>query len=103
MSGQVMNVERPVFTSDEKFNFGKDEEVRKAYEGYIAYYGKYEINEKEKYVSHFVEGSLIPNWVGSTQIRYFEFDGNDKLILKTPPVLSGGAEFIVTLTFERVE
>ncbi|MHA2204100.1 MAG: lipocalin-like domain-containing protein, partial [Candidatus Hodarchaeales archaeon] len=37
------------------------EEIKSAYEGFIAYFGTYEINNKEGTVTHHWEGSLFPN------------------------------------------
>ncbi|MFQ5946720.1 MAG: lipocalin-like domain-containing protein, partial [Anaerolineae bacterium] len=56
------------------------EEVMSAYRGYIAYFGTYEANEEGRFVTHHIEGSLFPNWVGREQIELFELSG-DRLTL----------------------
>jgi hypothetical protein len=48
-------------------------------------------------VIHYVDVSLIPDWVGTKQERQFQFI-DDKLILVTPPI-GGNPQ---TLTWERV-
>lgn len=39
-------------------------------------------------MTHALEGSLFPDWVGTDQVREFEFDGADHLTLRTPPIAS---------------
>ena len=69
MSAQIMRPGRP--TGDKVT----------AYDGYIAYYGTYEVKEKEGAVIHHVEACLYPNWVGSDQRRLYRFS-EGKLILR---------------------
>ena len=62
-SGQIMRSARPAFTSGDQLK-GTPTEVKSAFEGYIAYYGTYEINQEEGTVTHHVEGSLFQTgWV----------------------------------------
>ena len=72
---QVMNPDRPAFASDVAIDATPDEK-QSAYASYTAYYGSYEVNDAEKYVTHHVEGSLFPNWIGRPQQRSFEFSDN---------------------------
>lgn len=62
---------------------------------YVSYSGKYEIQAET--VVHYVEISLIPDWIGTEQVRQFQFIG-DRLVLVTPPI-GGNPQ---TLTWERV-
>jgi hypothetical protein len=62
---------------------------------YVSYCGKYEIQAET--VIHHVEISLIPDWIGTQQVRQFQFIG-DRLVLVTPPI-GGNPQ---TLTWERV-
>jgi len=48
-----------------------------------------------------VKGSLLPNLVGSDQIRFYEFSG-DRLTLKTPPIQVGGITVTSLLIWERI-
>ena len=61
---------------------------------YVSYSGKYEIQAET--VIHYVEISLIPDWIGTEQLRQFQFIG-DRLVLVTPPI-GGNPQ---TLTWER--
>ena len=53
-----------------------------AYTGFLAYYGRYAIDEGQGLVTHHVEGSTNPNWVNTQLTRWYVFspDG-DRLML----------------------
>ena len=80
---------------------GTEEEVRKAFEGYIAYYGTYEVDESSGRFTHHVKNSLFPNWIGDIQTRIFEFEG-DRLRLNTEPIKGKRGDLTVTLLWERI-
>ena len=68
-----------------KFASGKDdrptpEEAQAAYDGYVAYFGTYSVDEARHIVIHHVEGSLRPSYIGTDQERPFELSG-DRLII----------------------
>jgi Lipocalin-like domain len=82
-----------------KFAAGDDknptaEEVLGAYLGYVAYFGTYTVDEKAGAVTHHVEGSLRPSYMGTDQVRPATFEGNRL-------VLSDGKTFRVV--WERVQ
>lgn len=81
MSVQIMRNNRSRFFSDDPLQAQPDE-MAAAYNGFIAYCGKYEVNLSSNQVVHKIEISSFPNWVGQNQIRYYEFD-ESKLILST--------------------
>ena len=102
MSVQVMRADRPEFRSGQKRR-GGDDELRAAYQGYEAYFSTYEVDEEAGIINHHVQGGLFPNWIGSNQVRYYRFDGPDRLILSTEAI--GAAPVrrtIVTLVWERI-
>lgn len=101
MAGQLMNPDRLEFNSGDRFR-GTPEEVKAAFEGYTAYYGRYEIDEADGSVNHIVESSLYPNWVGGIQKRFFEFSGENRLTLRTPPLRYAGESQTGLLIWERV-
>lgn len=78
-----------------------DAEVRAAFDSYIAYYGSYTVHPNQGIVVHHLEMSLIPNWTGSDQVRYFDLQGG-RLTLKTPPMSYGGVERVATLVWEKL-
>jgi len=101
VSVQIMRPDRPAFASGDQLK-GTPMEIKSAFEGFVAYYGIYEVNEEKGIVTHHLEGSLFPNWVGTDQRRFFKFSGN-RLTLSTPPILFGGQQVTVVLIWERAE
>ena len=99
-SGQIAGSGRPVFESGNLLK-GTPEEIKKAFEGYIAYYGTYEVDENNSQITHHVENGLCPNWVGNNQSRTYEFEGQN-LRLNTQPIKGAKADLTVTLLWERV-
>ena len=82
-----------------KFASGDDrkptpDEALAVYRGYVAYFGTYTVDEKAGAVTHHVEGSLRPSYMGTEQVRPATFEGK-RLIL------SDGKTFRVV--WERVE
>ena len=82
MAAQVMHPQRPALPA------GRDDPgAVAAYHtiltGYVAYFGTYTVEAGAGTVLHYVQGSLLPEWVGSTQVRHFEFAGR-RLTLRVP-------------------
>ena len=75
--------------------------VRKAFLGYLGYYGRYDVDEKAGKVTHHVLGSWHPNWTGTDQIRQFRVEG-ERLSIATPPVTSGRRSRRTHLVWQRV-
>lgn len=100
MSVHLMRTDRPAFASGDPLK-GTAEEIKAAFEGYLGYFGTYEVNEQDGTVIHCVHGSSFPNWVGEDQKRYFQFTGS-QLALKTPPTPFGGVTIAGILIWERV-
>lgn len=49
-----------------------DEARALAYRRYLGYYGPFVVDEAKGIVTHIVEGSSNPSWIGSRQVRYFD-------------------------------
>lgn len=99
-SAQIMRSDRPKFASGDQMK-GTAEEIKANYEGYVSYYGSYELDKEKSFIIHHVEGSLFPNWEGQGLKRFFELSGN-RLRLYTPPTLWGGGRNVATLIWERI-
>jgi hypothetical protein len=67
--------------------YRSDQVGRKA-RGYMAYFGTYEINEKDGVVIHHMEGNTNPGLTGTDYIRYYDFDG-DILTLTATNLVNG--------------
>jgi len=59
------------------------EEIRTAYFGFAAYYGTYTIDEAGRMVTIHVEGSNMPSYTGTDQVRPFRVEG-ETLTLGVP-------------------
>ena len=99
MAVQLMRPDRPRFASDDPLS-GAMAEIQAAFEGFLAYYGRYTVHATESTVTHHLEGSSFPNWIGTDQVRRFSFN-SDTLVLNTPPVLAQGATAVHTLMWVR--
>lgn len=96
MSGQMMRTGRPRLRRPRQTaaDVGEDdpEELAAAFNGYVAYFGSYELDTAGGVVCHRVEGALIPNWEGIELRRTVTMDG-DVLVLRTPPAqVRGGMQ-----------
>ena len=100
-SGQIAGSGRPAFETGNLLK-GTPEEIKTAFEGYIAYYGTYEVDESKGQVTHHVQSALFPNWIGDIQTRNFEFEGK-KLRLNTQPIKGARADLTNTLLWERAQ
>jgi hypothetical protein len=94
MAGQIMQPGRAVVGR------GDDATARAALEGYIAYYGSYEISADAAVVTHRVTGSLSPAVVGTEQVRRMRLEG-DRLVLEADFRTSRGT-VVQTLTWRKV-
>ena len=101
MSVHLMRRDRPIFSSGD-MGKGTTAEIRTAFEGFIGYFGTYQVNEREQTVTHQLNGSLFPNWVGTDQQRFYRLSDN-QLTLSTPPTPYSGVEVTGVLVWKRVE
>ncbi len=98
MAVQFMRDPRPTSAS----NPLTIEEKNAAFEGYYAYFGTYEFDEKDGTVTHHIQGSMRPYEVRTDYKRLYKLEGN-RLTLSTPPMLREGEQRIYRLVWERVK
>lgn len=91
MSVLLMNPDRPKFASGDMMK-GTPDEIKSAFEGFDAYCGTYVLDEEKNTVTHNLQVSKFPNWVGTSQVRFYEISG-DKLRITAPPILAGGVQW----------
>jgi hypothetical protein len=60
---------------------GTVEEKVAAFDNYVAYYGTYTVDLRAQTITHHLEDASSPNWRGVDNVRWFEFQGNDRLLL----------------------
>ena len=61
------------------------EEIREAVTGFVAYFGSYEVDDASQTVTHHVEASLEPSWVGTSLKRRFRWDGAKLVLTRAVP------------------
>ena len=69
----ISRPDRAPFTTGSQWTAAEQERAR-AYDGMLAYYGRYEFDGTM--MSHFVEASLYPNWIGQIQRRAAKIEGD---------------------------
>ena len=52
------------------------DKVKEAFVGYSAYFGTYEVNEADGYVTHHRKGHIIPDFVGTEAKRFYILEGD---------------------------
>jgi hypothetical protein len=101
MCGNLMNLDRPNFPSGD-MRGGSAGEKAAAFDTFLAYCGRYEVNEAGRFVVHKIDSSLFPNWTGGSQKRHIELNGN-RLALRTEPILADGKEVVAVVAWERAQ
>jgi hypothetical protein len=86
----LVNPDRPSWSSEDE---PTPDEIKSAIDGFVAYYGSYEVNESEGFVLHHIEAHIVPNWVGADQKRYFDLSGNRLTLKVAPPLPKGVVEY----------
>jgi hypothetical protein len=72
MSAHLMNSANQADSSPQT-----DELRAAAYRRYLGYYGPFVVDESAGTVTHVVEGSSNPSWVGTKQLRFFELSADN--------------------------
>jgi hypothetical protein len=101
-AAQLMKAGRPSFASGGVYG-GTAEETEAAYNGYLAYFGSYEVDVDHHNMLHHVEASLFPNWIGVKQVRAYEFQGENAMSLTTPPLDVAGKKGVSILAWKRAK
>ena len=87
---------------DSPYPGGTSEEKVAAYDSYVGYCGRYEVNDEERSILFRVDLGTYPNWTGTTEKRLAEVTGT-RLRIMTPPMLVGGKKIVGTVTWERTQ
>lgn len=69
-----------------------------AYRRYLGYYGPFIVDTAAGTVTHVVEGSSNPSWVGSKQLRYYELSSDNAQLTLS---LRDGARTTQSLVWKR--
>jgi hypothetical protein len=83
------------------------EEKAAAFDTYLAYFGTYTVDAKAGTVTHHLEDSLVPGRQGTDNVRWFEFQGDDRIVLTPVEDGKGGTiarkDATYRLLWERVK
>jgi hypothetical protein len=102
MSVQLHRPERPPFADGDLLH-ATPEEYAAAGSFYVAYSGRFFVDEGKKSLSHEMAVSFFPNWLGQRQVRFVELN-EDHLQLSTgEPQRINGALKIVTVSWRRAQ
>lgn len=99
MSAQLMAAGRPPYAIGDPHH-GADDECAAAARGYIAYSGPFQVADNGT-LTHEMDVSLFPNWVGNVQQRIAVLDGDRLRLGPAAPVRIDGREVDVLLLWVR--
>jgi hypothetical protein len=97
-----MHPGRPRFASGDWFR-GTDQEIKEEALGYIAYCGPFHTDEEKQTLTHSMFVSLFPKWLGQTQPRVVNIEGDMLHLSTATPIMSGGKKTISYLSWRRAE
>lgn len=84
MSVHLMRPGLPRFSSGGRFQ-ATPEEAKRALDGYLGYWGRFKVDAADGTVTHFIEGSSNPNYVGTEQERSYVVSGERLTITNYGP------------------
>lgn len=100
MTIQIFRSERPNFAINDRLG-GTQSETHAAFNGMMAYFGEFDVDESAQTVTHHIRGAWLPNWIGTDQTRSYELS-QGRLILRTPQLTIDGQPMSGQLIWERV-
>lgn len=100
MSVQIASNDRLRYKSNDKL-MATHEEMVSSLQGYMAFAGKYKVDNNNAVVSYIIKTSLYPNWKSQVQRRKIDFEGDILYLKSTEPILSNGAYVNSYMTWKR--
>ena len=102
MSVQIAKEGRLSYKSNDKM-MATQEEMASSLQGYIAFSGKYKVDNHHAVVTYSIQSSLFPNWKDQLQHRRVDFEGDILYLKSTEPILSNGVYVNSYMTWQRVD
>ena len=102
VSAQLQHRERSRFADGDPLR-ATAAEYASAGSTYIAYSGRYFVDEAKQALSHEMAVSLFPNWFGQRQVRLVQVTGEYLQLSTDGPQRFNGALKIATLTWQRAD
>ncbi|GEE00015.1 hypothetical protein nbrc107696_04610 [Gordonia spumicola] len=100
MSAQLMNPDRAPFAGPD-VHAGTSDELAAAAGGYLAYSGRYRLEDDGLTVHHLVAASLFPNWVGTDRVRRIRLRTERNLALGAEPFRRNGVVWDPAVVWRR--
>jgi len=85
--------------SGEKAAPATDVARAEAFRAYLGYFGPYTIDTARQIVTHHVTGSSRPDWIGTNQVRHYDFSADGRQLIL---MLKSGERVTQRLVWERV-
>jgi hypothetical protein len=95
-------LQRPPFADGDLLH-ATPEEYAAAGSSYIAYSGRFFIDEAKRSLSHEMAVSFFPNWLGQRQVRLVEVNGERLQLSTDGPQRFNGVLKTATLTWRRAK
>lgn len=102
MSAQLQCPDRRAFADGDLLR-ASPEEYAAAGSSYVAYSGRFFVDEAKKSLSHEMAVSFFPNWLGQRQVRLVEVDGERLQLSTDGPQRFNGVLKTATLTWRRAQ
>lgn len=99
VSAQLMRLDRPAFASGDWLRATPDE--YRAAARYIAYSGRFEVDEEKGVLTHGMFVSFFPNWLDGTQLRTARLDGDVLVLAPEAPFVSRDTMVTACLQWRR--
>ena len=100
MSAQLQSADRAPFAERDLLR-ATPEEYAAAGRSYVAYSGRFFVDETKQSLSHEMAVSFFPNWSGQRQVRLVKIDGDVLQLSTDGPQRFNGALKTATLTWKR--
>jgi hypothetical protein len=91
MSAQIQSSGRPDY--DRPVASGGTTEQAAAALGYLAYSGRYFVDESTGDIRHEAKLSLVPNYLGQFHLRHSDLDGDELRLSAETPLPNGGTVY----------
>jgi hypothetical protein len=102
VSIQIMARDRPPWPPAASTPEAMKSEMEAQLGSYIAYFGSYTVDEKEKSVLIDVRGGWRPSYAGTKQKRFYVLDGDRLILGPAPRAAEGGKTIVRRVTMERI-
>jgi hypothetical protein len=100
MSAQLQRRDRKPFAGNDMYR-GEASEYVAAGSTYLAYSGRFTVDEAAHVVSHHADVSFFPNWFGQTILRIAKFQGDSLILTTERPQRFNGTMKMAQLEWKR--